>query len=965
MPFRTNQATFAGGEFAPELYARTDLQRYPTGARRLRNMMVRPTGGASNRPGTHWVASAKFPDKKSRLIPFEFSTEQAYFVEFGDGYLRFYKDDSEILKSTPAAWVTVTAYAVGDFVTHSSTKYYCVVAHTSGVFATDLTTVKWVAQEIYEVPAPYAEADLRKIRFNQSADVLFLWCRGYKPRMLTRTDHDAWTLTEFPYANGPFMVSNTDAASTVQVNTPTWTTSTAYAIGAYVIHSTSIYRCIFAHTSGTFSSDLSSNYWISTAGVVGSGSVALAASKPIFDALHVGALWRHRVPVSDQHVNSALTSGQSTDPIPCGPTWRLFSNGTWTGSLVIQKSTDGGVNWQTLRTFLTNVDTFGDTGEQECLIRMSRPSAGGYYPLGGPPPSQTGTATVDLGCDPFEWEGIVKITVVSDAQNATAQIQTPPIAAQVSDDWAEGSWSDYRGYPALGCFYQDRLCAASTDSEPDTVWECKSGEVSNGYTDFGRSNPLVDSDAISTRLPSQKVNIIRSLVPLRQILALTSAADWSISGANGVITPSTIDTLPQGERGAADIEPVIVGNRVIVMSPSGRLVRDIAYDFGSDGYLGQWISMYSGHFFERAKMLGFVYSQEPDSIVWGWRDDGIFISLTYVREEDVLAWTWHDTKGAVESMARIPGTDGDQVWMIVKRANGRFIERFAPRLASLDPQDQFFVDAGLSLDDPKTITGITAANPVVVEADDHGFSNGDLVDLSDIVAVPLVDDEGNETARGMETFNDEGGFAKRLNGGRFKVASATTDTFTLHDEDGNPFNGSDLPAYASGGYARKAVASVSGLDHLEGQWVAILANGAVQKRQQVSSGSVTISPPASRIHVGLPYRAELETLRIELPTRNGTMEGRKVKIGPVAIRVKDTMGGKFGPAAEGNEGEELDDLTERPDDLQDGQPQPLFSGDVLLDWQDGYRDEGRVRIIQDDPLPLTVLAIAPDVQPGG
>ena len=153
---------FTGGELSPRLDGRNDLAKYPTGCKTLENMIIYPHGSAARRSGTQYVAEVKDSTKETRLIPFEFSTTQTYILEFGDQYIRFYKDNGQILSGGSA----------------------------------------------YEISSPYLEAELFDIKFAQSADVMYLCHPNHAVRKLSRTGHTAWTLTEVDFQNGPFMDHN-------------------------------------------------------------------------------------------------------------------------------------------------------------------------------------------------------------------------------------------------------------------------------------------------------------------------------------------------------------------------------------------------------------------------------------------------------------------------------------------------------------------------------------------------------------------------------------------------------------------------------------------------------------------------------------------------------------------------------------------------------------------------------------
>lgn len=171
MAMSWNQPSFAGGEIGPSLYGRIDMAKYSVALRKCRNFLVRQYGGVENRPGTKFIAAAKIPGKKCRLIPFQFSTVQTYALEFGDKYMRVYKNGGQVL-------------------------------------ITSTTT-------IYELATPYAEADLFRLKYTQSADVLTIVHPSYPPMELRRYAHDNWQLVTVETKNGPFEDINIDQAITV------------------------------------------------------------------------------------------------------------------------------------------------------------------------------------------------------------------------------------------------------------------------------------------------------------------------------------------------------------------------------------------------------------------------------------------------------------------------------------------------------------------------------------------------------------------------------------------------------------------------------------------------------------------------------------------------------------------------------------------------------------------------------
>jgi len=149
--------------------------------------------------------------------------------------------------------------------------------------------------------------------------------------------------------------------------------------------------------------------------------------------------------------------------------------------------------------------------------------------------------------------------------------------------------------------------------------------------------------------------------------------------------------------------------------------------------------------------------------------------------------------------------------------------------------------------------------------------------------------------------------------------------------------------------------TISGLDHLAGRTVSILADGAVVPNQAVTSeGKITLATPASIVHIGLPYVSDLEPMDLEAGALEGTSQGKKKLIHEVSIKLYESLGGWIGP----NENE-LDEIVTRTAEDRMGSPPPLFTGDYMIAFRGGYAESGRVRIRQNLPLPMTVLCMMP------
>lgn len=153
-------------------------------------------------------------------------------------------------------------------------------------------------------------------------------------------------------------------------------------------------------------------------------------------------------------------------------------------------------------------------------------------------------------------------------------------------------------------------------------------------------------------------------------------------------------------------------------------------------------------------------------------------------------------------------------------------------------------------------------------------------------------------------------------------------------------------------YSGAAATTISGLDHLEGETVAILADGAVHPQRVVSGGAITLQNAATKVHVGLPYVAKGMTMRVEAGAADGTAQGKTKRWNRVAMRFLETLGLKVGPSPDN-----VTRITFRTSSDPTGAPPPLFTGDKDLPWESGYDQDGYIYWEQDQPLPATILCI--------
>lgn len=199
------QRNFAGGELAPSLHAHTDLEKYQTGLRKCRNMVVQRHGGVANRAGTEFVAEVKDSTKTVRLVRFHFNDDQTYLMEFGNLYIRWHKDGAPLTFGNPAAWSGAgVGYNTGDYVTFTDGKIYIANAPhfstalngpTSGAGFWDLRS----NGNTMEITTTYLEADLMRLQMVQSADIVTIVHPSYPPRELLRSGELNWFIRDMVF----------------------------------------------------------------------------------------------------------------------------------------------------------------------------------------------------------------------------------------------------------------------------------------------------------------------------------------------------------------------------------------------------------------------------------------------------------------------------------------------------------------------------------------------------------------------------------------------------------------------------------------------------------------------------------------------------------------------------------------------------------------------------------------------
>ena len=896
---------------------RTDFQKYFSGCTKLENFVVLPHGPATRRPGTYFVSEIKTSANKTRLIPFEFSTEQTYILEFGNQYIRFFKDNGQITEGdktitgiTQANPAVVTSsshgYSNGDFVTITNVvgmtevngKTFKVADKTTNTFelqdvdGNDINSSSYTAyssagtaNKIYQITTSYTTAQLFDLKFAQSADTMYICHSSHEVSKLTRTGHTSWSLSEVDFAEtGPYMDANT-----------TTTTITPASAGT------------------------------------GTG------------------------------VN-------------------------FTASAIV--GINGGDGWKT--TDVGRILKF-NSGEAKITAR-------------------TNTTVV-----------VCTITKAFANTDATAT-------------WQLGSFSDTTGHPSSVSFFEQRLVFASTTDQPQTLFFSKSGDYEN------MTSGTNASDAMVYTIASNQVNAIKSLKATRTLICMTTGGEYAVSSgsAQDAITPTNINIRKQSNYGSAGVDALSIGNATIFLQRAKRKIRELAYNFDTDGYQAPDMTILSEHITESG-ITQMDYQQEPYSVVWCVRTDGVLAGLTYNRLEQVVAWHRHifggksdTTKNIIQQQISFTSNStnvstGSNTITLSSHglSTGDPIYYYAASnaIGGLNNSSLYFTIAT----DSNTIKlATTAANATAGTA--ISLTSAPSSDTTQYIyqGVNIQTDIIYSVAHGLQSgeiiYYDNTGtsitglsentkyYVGKVDDNQFQLytksdlltpvnitaahTSEQTDNILKHaevesvaiingDEDEDqvwviikrwingavrryveyftPFNFSkDLTAfhYVDSGlaYSGGSTTSLTGLDHLEGEQVAIVGDGAAQNNKTVSSGAVTIDTSSEEAKIGLLYSSDLQTMRLD-EGYSETTQTKTKRIYDLSVRFHETVGASVGP--------NVDNLTAinfRDSSASMNLPVPLFTGDKFIEFDSDYGTEGLVYVQQPQALPMTILGIYPRLE---
>ncbi len=482
-----------------------------------------------------------------------------------------------------------------------STYYVEWIKRTRGV--AELVGFDRLPSGVLALDSVFGADQASKIRYAQSLNAMWLTSSdgSVEPQVLQRRGLDSWSLVPFRPSDGPFGPRN------------------------------------FSDTTITPSGRVD--------------TVTLTASTAIFRAEDKGGLIRlehpGQVEIADLTAVDQATDEIRVTGIEASRNFTIRISGTFTGSLLLERSVGNTLSWQTVRSFnVASTTSYNDTYDNQVI----------YYRLRCASLSD-GAASVELDYGSGFTEGIGRIVSVDADNEVTVDVIEPFARTAATSIWAFGAWSARFGHVETVGFEDGRLWF----QRGNTYW----ASASDDFEQFGIGTL---ADAPLSRTVGGRMNRARWMCGVNgSLLSGTTGAEVSI-GSNSfdeVVTPSNVKSRVRSNRGSADANPEVLDDRVAFISRN----RQRIYSFGEGG--DQPVVMHLTRLHRdlgrRSAFRQLAFAQEEEPRLWIAQEDGQAAVMVYDLEEGVFAFWRYRVNGRIRSVCSLPGHSEDTVLFVVER----------------------------------------------------------------------------------------------------------------------------------------------------------------------------------------------------------------------------------------------------------------------------------------------------------
>lgn len=702
-------AGFNRGLIDKRALGRVDIKRVAMAAETCTNWMPRSLGSMSLRPGLEYIDST-YSDSEAKHIPFFYAIDDTAIIEITNSLMRVRVDEAIIQRPSVSSAVTnglftsdisgwtdadeagaTSAWVTGGYASLIGTRFNAAILRqevaviqadryvkhglkiiiergkvtikvgtsagddsyisetqlgagqhslsftpTGSSFFIDFSNRSQYAAYVNSVAVessgdmtlavPWGENDLENLRWDQSADVIYVACNGYQQRKIERRGKESWSVVKYEPDDGPFRTLNTSSLTM---------------------------------TSGALT-----------------GDTTLTASRAYFDSDMVGGLFK--LTSVGQKVSIGVTAeGQWSSSIRVVgvDNSRIFVvnvSGTWTATVTLQRSIDDESSWTDVTTYTTNQTNvnYDDALDNQIIFYRIGVDTGDFT---------SGTATCSLTYSGGGISGVARVTSYTSATVVNIAILDHMGQTTATDEWSEGTWSDFRGWPTSVAFYEGRLGWAGNDKvilSVSDAFESFDDEVE------GESAP------INRSIGSGPVAFINWLLPTQRLLVGTQNSEVSVRSTtlDEALTTTNFNIKEASTQGSDRVAAVKLDSTGIFVQKSGLRVYLLKFELTANDYQLSDLTILTPDI----GVPGFIkiaVQRQPDTRIHFLRSDGTVAVLLFDPAEDIKAWVEVETgdadgtNGVIEDIFVMPGDEEDVVYYCVKRViNGstkRYLEKWS------------------------------------------------------------------------------------------------------------------------------------------------------------------------------------------------------------------------------------------------------------------------------------------------
>lgn len=529
-------------------------------------------------------------------------------------------------------------------------------------------------------------------------------------------------------------------------------------------------------------------------------------------------------------------------------------------------------------------------------------------------------------------------------------------------------------YPHSVCFDgAGRLIYGGTDDDPEMMIMSRGPKSDDGtprYDDFTTGN--LANDAIKVFLnPSQgKVESIQWLTANdRYFLVGTFGGVRRVVSADGYDSAFSAESgvliRPIDSCGCEKVKPVPRGNSLFYLQRGGLILRCLEYDLYYDSYKATDKNLVSDLILDGGTRE-IVFQQSRPDILWHVRKDGKLIGLTYHESEDISGWHRQIIGGTnckVISAGIMPRKDNyEQLWLIVERyINGR-TRRYVEFITDFEKyktlEDFYTDDNNESADKERWGNDMYQRQKLESHLDSCLTYDGSRLGIDTDTTLTIGTPDTNKVVT-VTSSNS-----------LFDAEDVDREIWRIHDEDGTGSgrmtiveytNATTVKCLLSSNFDKSSLApgewtlttsKISGLQHLEGETVSVVTDGALHNDRVVTDGKITLDNQADVVHIGYSYRGLLKTMNIQAGGTTGSAQNKPRHVFKVVFEFLNTLGVKYGTSLY-----DLSKVAFRKAEHKTNRPSPLFSGNMREDVRDNTEYRKFCYVVQDVPLPCTIQAI--------